>query len=247
MGLLDIFKRSSAPTAKVSKGQKELARLTRVVSNKLSQDYDRQDAIRQLSAMGTSDSARALLRRFDFNMEPTITDHEEKESAAEGIVASGQDAIAPLRDYCARAESITWPLKVLKRVVSDEHLVDEMLTLLDQFDTEYVRNPEPKIQLISTLEEHVSEDVRLAVEPFLADVNENVRFTSVGTIFAMGSDDAVEPLVEALKEEESFRVKNRICGGLQKAGWRVPETLRDACAVALPPEFKLEPDGKLAR
>ena len=247
MGLLDLFKRSSTPTVKVGKGQKELARLTRVVSNKLSQDYDRQDAIAKLTAMANADSARALLRRFDFNMEPTITDHEEKESAANGITASGAEAIAPLRDYCARAESITWPLKVLKRVVSDGQLVDELLTLLDQFDTEYVRNPEPKVQLISTLEEHLSEDVRLAVEPFLTDVNENVRFTAVGTVFAMNSEDSVDLLLEAMIDEESFRIKNRICGGLQDKGWVVPDSLRESCAAAAPEEFRLDADGRLTR
>ncbi len=245
MGLLDFFRKSNGSDKKQA-SPRELARLTRVVGNKLSQDYDRQEAIGILSAMGSAEAVRALLRRFDFNMEPTITDQDEKESAMAGIVAAGDVALQPIRDYCARAESITWPIRILRKIVPEEHFVDELLELLEQFDTEYVRNAEPKVQLINTLEEFPRDEVRLAVEPFLLDVNENVRFVAVSTVFAMEREEAVEALVEALAEEESLRIKNRIAGGLEQRGWQIPEALRERCADALPDGFKLA-DGKVLR
>jgi HEAT repeat protein len=256
MGLFDLFSKKSAATAPAggesvpakSKGKevstRELGRLARVVSNKLSQNYDRQEAIEQLGALGNVDGARALLRRFDFTMEPSITDQDEKEAAARGIVAAGMAALEPIHAYCARAESLTWPLKVLRQIVPADQIVDELLTLLDQFDTEYMRNPEPKIQLITVLSEYRVNEVREAVEPFLGDVNEAVRFHASGTLFSIGNPDSAEPLVTALAEEESLRVKNRIARGLEQAGWVLPEKLVATVETALPPGYTLR-DGRV--
>ena len=44
----------------------------------------------------------------------------------------------------------------------------------------------------------------------------------------------------ALAEEESLRIKNRIASGLAERDWEVPEELRDTCAKALPPGYRLE-------
>jgi HEAT repeat protein len=249
MGLFDLFSKksdqASAPKAKAT-SPKELARLARLVSDKLAQNYDRQDAITALSQLKNEEGSRALLRRFDFSMEPGITDQEEKVAALEGIVAAGDVALEPIRSYCERAESLTWALKALRRIVPQERLVAEHLQLLEQFDTDYTRNPEPKIQLITALEDFKEDPVRTAVEPFLLDTNESVRFHAVGTVFAMDNTESVTPLVESMLEEESLRVKNRTAGGLAQRGWEIPEALRSALAPVLPSEFTLQA-GKIIR
>ena len=257
MGLFDLFSKKSAASAPAADGEsapakskgkevssRELGRLARVVSNKLSQNYDRQEAIEQLGALANLEGARALLRRFDFTMEPSITDQDEKEAAARGIVAAGMAALEPIHAYCARAESLTWPLKVLRQIVPADQIVDELLTLLDQFDTEYMRNPEPKIQLITVLSEYRVNEVREAVEPFLGDVNEAVRFHASGTLFSIGNPESAEPLLTALAEEESLRVKNRIARGLEQAGWTLPEKLAATAEAALPPGYTVR-DGRV--
>jgi len=250
MGLFDLFSKKTAASQESAEGKpaaskaknkdaspRELARLARAVSNKLAQNYDRQEAIEQLGQMANVESARALLRRFDFSMEPSIVDQDEKEAAARGIVAAGMSALEPIHAYCARAESLTWPLKVLRQIVPADQIVTELLTLLDQFDTEYMRNPEPKIQLITLLGEYRTNEVREAVEPFLTDVNESVRFHASGTIFAMGDVTSAAPLIEALAEEESLRVKNRIARGLEQAGWELPEAVAKRAEAVLPPGY----------
>jgi hypothetical protein len=248
MGFFDFLsgKKSDSPAPAKSKSQKEIARLARVVGDKLAQNYDRQDAISQLSAIGTAESAQALTRRFDFTMQPSLTDQEEKEAALEGIVKAGEVALEPLRNYCSRSESITWALRALRRIVPSESLVDELVSLLDQFDTDYTRNPEPKIQLIGTLEEFKSDQVREAVEVFLEDANESVRFHAVGTVFAMENPASLGALLEALSTEESLRVKNRVAGGIAQRGWEIPEELSASIVKALPEDFSLR-GGKLAR
>ena len=248
MGLFDFLGKKSQdaiPPPPKKPSAKDVPRFVRLAGEKMAQDYDRQEAIDALGKLGTAEAVDGLLRRFSFTMEPSITDQDEKESAAEGIVRAGEAAIEPIRRYSARAESLTWPLKVLKRIVGEDQMVEELLALLDQFDTEYMRNPEPKIQLISVLEEYHSDDVRVAVEPFLTDVNEPVRFHAVVTVFAMNDEQSVPALVAAMAEEESLRVKNRIATGLAEKQWKVPAELTDTFRKASPPGFAL--DGERVR
>jgi hypothetical protein len=249
MGLFDFLgkKRQDESGAAAPKkvSPKDIPRLTRLAGDKMAQNYDRQEAIEELARAGTAEAAEGLLRRFSFSMEPSITDQEEKEAAAEGIVAAGEAAIEPIRRYCARAESLTWPLKVLRRIVGEEQMADELLALLEEFDVEYMRNPEPKIQLISVLEEYPGDDVRLGVEPFLLDVNESVRFHAATTCFSMNDERSVPTLVGSLAEEESLRVKNRIATGLVEKAWKIPAELASRCREALPPGFML--DGERLR
>jgi hypothetical protein len=241
MGLFDFLsKKEGAAPKKAS--SKELVRLEKLVANKLSQNYDRQEAIEELGKMATAESAAVLLKRFNWSMDPSITDQDEKESSARGIAAAGEKALDPIREYCKKAESLTWPLKVLKEIVPRERFAEELLAVLDLFDTDYVRNAQPKVQLIAMLEEYPSEDVRVAVEPFLQDASEPVRFTAVATIFAMNDSAVVPSLIAALEQEESLRVKNRIAQGLGERGWAVPEELAETCRKALPEDFSLAGD-----
>jgi hypothetical protein len=238
MGLFDLFskKKGDAPKASV----RDVQRLQRLVANKFSQNLDRQDAIEQLSRMRTRESAAALLRRFDWQLDPSITDQEEKENCLQGIVAVGEDALEPVRVYSKKAESLMWPLKVLKGVVSGPALTDELLAMLDQFDTEYVRNVEPKVQLITELAEHKTDDVRTNLEPFLEDASEPVRFAAVTSVFALGNPQSLPALAAALENEESRRVKIRIAQGLAQQAWDIPEDLRPLLSKALPDAYRLQ-------
>lgn len=235
MGLFDLFKKSDGGAGE----DKELARLQKMVSNKLSQNLDREDALHRLAQMKSSSAVRVLLTRFNWNLDPSIKDNEEKEIAVAGIVAAGEAALGPIRDYCPKASSITWPLKALRGIVSKDELEGELLGILDEFDTEYVRNPEPKIQLLQSLADFCSEEVRIAVQPFLTDMNEEVRFAAVTTILACGSAEAVESLVDAAATEESLRVKNRIASGLVEQSWAIRTDLQQRLSSLLPPGFSL--------
>jgi hypothetical protein len=250
MGVFDFFSRDRSASRDVGAGKKrpdrEFSRLARLVADKMSQNFDRQEAIGQLAAMGTSESAAALLKRFSWSMDPSITDQEEKESAARGIVAAGMAALPPIRAYCTKAESLTWPLKVLRQIVPQDEVVDELLSILDEFDTEYVRNVEPKLQLLATLEEYAGAEVREAVEPFLLDISEPVRFAAVTTTFAMNDPVSLPALLTTLAEEESLRVRNRIAHGLSERGWDVPEAERAKVRELLPPDFELD-GGRVRR
>lgn len=236
MSLFDLFKKSDKSS---SNSERDLAKLAKHLNSRLSQDLDRYDALERLSAMGTKESARVLLSRFRWTLDPSIRDQEEKATAVAGIAKAGTAALEPIREYCARAESLTWPIKALREIVSGADLERELLSILREFDTDYVRNPEPKVHVLQALEEFHTDATRIAVEPFVGDVNEAVRFAAVTCLFEVGLPEATEALVSALSDEESLRIRNRIAQGLADRKWPIPASLEEQIRTSLPPGYSL--------
>ncbi|MFT3771939.1 MAG: HEAT repeat domain-containing protein [Minicystis sp.] len=254
MGFFDFLKKKSVPPAAGGSGpaapaqDKRVAGPAKVAGDKRAQTYDRMEALQQLADMKTPDAAAALLKRFTFSIDPSITDQDEKEVAFQGVIAAGKDVVPAVLEFCAKAEQLTWPLKVLYELLDDAEYEEKMIEVLDRFDTEYARNVEPKLQVIQALEEVKSEHVREAVEPFLEDVNETVRFHAVQTTFAQNNPVSLAPLVKLLEAEESVRVKNKVGEGLLFRGWVIPGDLREKVQVALrETAFGLGSDGKIVR
>jgi HEAT repeat protein len=249
MGLFDLFKgKNKADTKEAASAvDKNVARLARVAGDKHAQNYDRIEAIEALARSPSTESAAALLKRFTFHIDPSITDQEEKEAAHRGVLAAGEAAIEPIRTFCTRAESLAWPLKILKELLPEDRYVPELIRLLERFDTEYTRNTEPKQQLLSELEQYKNPDIRRAVETYLEDVNEAVRFGAVATLYAQEDPAIVTALVKTLVGEESIRVKNRIAEGMIPRGWSIPEELRDGAKKSLPTAFAVGADGTVKR
>ncbi len=128
-----------------------------------------------------------------------------------------------------------------------ERYVEELIRLLERFDTEYTRNVDPKQQIIAELEHYNAPAVRPAVERFLEDASEAIRFVAVATLFAQENAESAAPLGRALAAEESVRVKNRIAEGLAARGWSIPEDGRAGISEALPAPFAFGGDGKVKR
>lgn len=273
LGIFDFLRRSSPPPAGAPM-DKKVAGPAKVAADKRAQNYDRLEAIQTLSHMKSADAAAALLRRFSFSIDPSISDQEEKELAFQGIVAAGlqgelpkdekereraieeledrrQQIFEAVRSYCARAEQLTWPLKVLRELLPEERLTEELVLILERFDTEYARNVDPKVQVIVAIGEagSGSEEARQAVERFLEDVNETVRFNAVQTTFALGDESSVPALVSMLESEESVRVKNKVGEGLSQRGWKVPSELREKAAAALrdTDQYTVDKSGNVVR
>jgi hypothetical protein len=248
LGIFDFLRKSSPPPGGAP-ADKKVAGPARVVADKRAQTYDRLDAIQTLAAMKTADAAAALLKRFTFSIDPSITDQEEKDLAFQGIVDAGKDAVHAVLDFGLKAEQLTWPLKILRELLEDDAYRAELIRLLERFDTEYARNVDPKQQLIVALADIKGEDVRLAVERFIEDVNETVRFHAVQTTFSQGNEASVSALVKMLATEESVRVKNKVAEGLMTRGWIVPAELRGSAGEALQDSngYSVGVDGKIRK
>ncbi len=211
------------------------------------QNYDRQEAIQALADMASAEAAEVLLKRFTFHMDPSITDQEEKEAAFRGILRAGKGAIAPVRSFAAKAESLAWPMKIMKELVEGDEYVEELLRWLSRWDTEYAKFIDPKVQLLTALEDHRHPRIREEAERFLEDVNEPARFHAVSALLAQDDAASLTALLTLLTSEESVRVRNRIAEGLASRGWSVPADDRDAVRKALPAVFSVDANGRVVK
>jgi len=251
MGLFDLFKSGGkkAPSegGKGTNAAAAAAKWAEKAGDKRAQNYDRQEAIAELAEMGTAEAAAALLKRFTFNMDPSITDQEEKDGAYQGILAAGQAAVAPIRSFSAKAESLAWPIKILKEILAEDAYVEELLLWLDRWDTEYSKFIDPKLQILAALEDFKHASILPKVEPFLEDVNGDARFLAVGTVLAQDNESAIPALLKVIEEEESLRIKNRILDGFVARSWSVPEDLVARTRKGLSPDFNIDARGLVVK
>jgi hypothetical protein len=251
MGLFDLFKSGGGKGAKAPLTEKPTSAATAAAKwaekagDKRAQNYDRQEALAALSEMGTAEAAAALLKRFTFKIDPSITDEEEKEGAYDGVLRAGQAAVEPVRAFAAKAESLAWPMKILKGLLDENAFVEEILVWLSRWDIEYAKFIDPKLHILSALGGYKDEKIQPAVLPFLEDVNEEARFLAVGAILAQDDASAVGPLLDRLLVEESFRVKHKILDGLLARSWPVPEERRESVRKVLPAGYTIDAEGQL--
>jgi len=226
MGLLDFLKRKS-PLEK--HGER--------AGNKRAQNADRWESIQALGKMATTEPAggkpddragavAALMQRFTFYVDPTITDGEEKDETFRWICQAGEVAVDPVRKALRRQDSLSWGMKCLEQLLPEDRFLDELIALLGTMDVEYERDPQRKQQLLGTLEERRGPKIAAAVEPFLQDVNEESRFHAYGAVLLQDDAEAHrEALDQALTDEESVRIKVRVLELYGDKGWDVPESV----------------------
>jgi HEAT repeat protein len=246
MGLFDLFKGSpkaeGKPRPKGSPAAKWADRVERRIQN-----YDRQEAIQALSEMGTSDAVEVLLKRFTFLIDPSITDQEEKDAAFRGILRAGRGAIEPVRAFAARAESLAWPMKIIKALLDEGEYVEELLRWLAKWDTEYAKFVDPKVQILTALEEHRHPQIREGVERFLEDVNEPARFHAATTLLAQDDAGALPAFAKLLVEDESVRVRTKVAEGLAARAWPLADDARAAVRNVLPAGYSLDGAGRVIK
>ena len=195
---------------------------------------------------GNEQAITGLIARFAVNAEPSIEDEKEKEWVSEALIDIGQKARPMLGRALRSAESVNWVQRVLRNIVSPEEYRDELLDVLSDFDTEYERNPDRKIQTIMALSEIHEEQVTEALLRFLSDVDETVRYQTVVALATHGDEMAREPLLEALNGEESIRVRNRTIEAFADLGWATTGDKKLVEGI-LPSGFKQDKSGKIVR
>jgi hypothetical protein len=251
MGLFDLFKGGNKNTSGARESEKPnsaavaAAKWAEAAGNKRAQNYDRQEALQNLSEMGTPEAVAALLKRFTFKMDPSITDQEEKDLAYNGILNAGKLAVDPIRTFAAKAESLAMPMKLLQAILDEDAYVEELIVWLTRWDTEYSKFIDPKLQILSGLGEHKHEKILEATRRFLEDVDVDTRFLAVGTVLSQDDPAVVGALLDVLEVEESVRVKNKILDGIRARAWSVPEERQAAVRKVLPGGYTIDAEGAL--
>jgi len=236
MGFLDRFSKDGRDARAREKNA------SRAV-NKYMQSPDRLKALQALRDDGSDEALYSLLKRFSMMYDKTIEDEQEKEWVFEWLIEKGAKVLPALKRYMLSADSISWPLRVLDKVVdAKEGRIDVIAAVLERHEPGYERDPTKKIQLLTHLAGLKHARVPALVAPYLTDMDEGVRYAAVEALLKQGDEAAARlPLLDLLAKEESLRLRLRIADGFADLGWSVADR-RAEIEKALPDSFQL--DGK---
>ena len=242
MGLLDLFSKDKRDERTRSKN------IQRAV-DKNAQSADRWKALEALAQDGSDEALYGLLRRFGFAYHKTIEDEQEKDWVFDAIVEKGKAALPAVRRYLASADSISWPLRVLDKIADKVETLEALKQVIERHPPGYERDPTKKMQLLDHLAhfDHPESDGLAA--PYLGDMDEGVRFAAAETLLAHKREEiARAPLLRlfASDEEESRRLRLKICEGFVERGWSVGAE-RAAIEKKLPETYTIDRDGKIKR
>jgi hypothetical protein len=236
MGLLDLF-------SKEKSRERGIARAI----NKYAQSPDRLKAMQTLLADGSPEALYGVMRRFGMMYDKTIDDEQEKDYLFESLVEKGGAVLEPLKKYLLSAESISWPLRVLDKVVATkDEVVDVLAEVMKRHEPGYERDPTKKIQLLTHLGTFKSPRVSGLVIPYLTDMDAEVRLAAAETLIKQGDEAAASgPLLDLFvsDQEESKRLRIRIAEGFAELGWPLGDK-RAEVEKRLPEAFAVEARGK---
>lgn len=242
MGVFDLFSKDG----RVERARKRNA--ARAV-NKYSQSPDRMKSLQALRDDGSDDALYGLMRRFGMMYDKTIEDEQEKEWVFEVLVEKGASVLPALKRYLFSAESISWPLRVLDKVANREQELEVLKEVLERHEPGYERDPTKKVQLLNHLGGFKDPRVSPLLAPYLADMDEGVRYTAVEALVRQGSEEvAREPLLQDFvsDSEDSLRIRIRIAEGFAELGW-VVKGYRDSVEKRLPEQFQLDREGHIKK
>ncbi len=200
----------------------------------------------QAAKSGNDTAIAGLLKRFTVVAEPSMEDEREKEWVYDAIIDIGRDALPQIKRALRSLESVSWVLRTLKAIVSDEEYKTELLEILEDFDTEYEKNPDRKLQTVMALAEIEHIDVAKSLLRFLEDVDETVRYQTVVALTKQGMDVAREPLLKTMCEDESIRVRNEVVDAFSRLEWPTTGFKKKVDAI-LPKGYKHDKSGKIIK
>jgi len=242
MGVFDLFSKD---------GRQQRARdknISRAV-NKWSQSPDRMKALQALRDEGSPEALYGMLRRFGMMYDKTIEDEQEKDWVFEVLLEKGAVIIPPIKKYLFTADSVSWPLRLLDRVAGKEEELEVIKAVLERHEPGYERDPTKKIQLLNHLAAVKDERVPPLIVPYLADMDEGVRYSAVEALLRHKNEEAArEPLLQHFisEAEDSLRIRLQMAEGFAELGWLV-KGHRGEVEKKLPEQFQLDREGHIKK
>lgn len=220
--------------------------------NKKIKPDDRRPALYNLIEDGGEDAVMALLGRltfiYDTNM---VMDEEEKKMVYRGLIGMGDPIVPVVRKHLKRSPTLSWGFRIISELCDPEEVWDILAEVLEDYEPEYERDPNRKIQLMTFLGDFKDPRAVEALLPFLEDHDETVRFVTVESLFKQEDESCREQMLQLLtnEDEESLRIKHRILDGFIDVGWRVKgfKGTVEKLVAAYFPEFVVDGKGRLKR
>jgi len=201
--------------------EKSLQKTIEKATNKLAQQPDRWAALEKLRSEGTDEALFGLCKRFGITSMKGVEDEQEKSWVVDVLVEKGAVSLAPLVRYMKSAEQLSFPLRVLAKIADHAKILEIVDQLLAAEPPGYVRMPEKRIDVMkwfAELPEATDDEILPRLTPYLADFDENSRFTAIEGLSHRTAAKIAEPLIDALlrPEEESGRIRRTIVEVLER-------------------------------
>ncbi len=214
------------------------------------QGEERYQAVEFFRDLGGREGVAGLLERFMVKVDHSIRDEEEKQEVFNHLASfSKEDVLPAIEEYLNRRDSakvpVTWPLKVLDRAASTEEVVSVLIRALDKLGTEYAKEPERKVVLISQLAEYSDPRVVPALLPFLCDHRDEVKLTALSALTRKADESAREAMLDLLVDPETpIRLRGSIAESLMTLGWPV-KGYRKKVEEVLPEGLHIDRSGRI--
>jgi hypothetical protein len=259
MGLFGLF-----GSSKESRDDGAVKKLQQKVVQKYGPPENRQKAIDQLGGIGTPAALRALCQRFTVRVDPGITDDEEKDRVRQLLVDAGPVAVEPVKDFLAREESgIAFGLRALSALASADEVFAEVLRQLQKLGSQYTRDPDKKLTLLTWVAEHHAADpaavapaaagvtgaeVEAALVPLLEDFSDDVRIATTRALARQPvGERARTALIELLlRDKDNARVRGEVLRALADLGADV-KGHRPSVEPLLVEPFFLDREGRVKK
>lgn len=263
MGLFDVF------GSKEEREKGALRKLQQKLTERFGPSENRLKAADQLAALDTPAALLALCMRFTVRADVGITDDEEKEGVRRHLVAAGEKAVGPVKEFLARQESgISWGLRVLAELRPAAEVMATVTALLARIGKEYSRDPEKKLVLLSWLTEHHAPEApgtgalagagraegdggpapEAAILPLLEDFSDDVRIAATRALSRFGAGEAGrEALIQLLlRDRDNARVRGEVLQALNLLSADVKGHRPSVEALLVEPWF-LDKEGRVKR
>lgn len=236
MGLFDIFK-GGTPGEKAQKLKKK-------VTEKYGEAQARQKAIDELIKTESPEVIPVLMQRFTMLVEPQTTDADEKRTIFDAIVAQGDQAVPPVKDFLKKSEAASsWAVKILADILDEPKAIEAVLEELRRLGVEYTRDPEKKEVLLHFLEGKQGPGLTEAAVAMLKDMSDDVKMAALRTLGSFKDPAAREPVLELLVHEETARrVQTRCVEVMHECGFEV-QGAREKVEKRLPESYFIEKSG----
>lgn len=235
--------------SKEGRDKRSLERNISRAVNKYAQSPDRYKALQSLIEDGSPEAIYGAMRRFGMVYDKSIEDEQEKEWLFDSLAEKGASVIPQIERYLQSADSISWPLRLLRKVAGKEHELDILQRILERHEPGYERDPTKKIQLLNHLADVSEPRAPGLVTPYLDDMDEGVRYAAAEALIRLGNEEAGrEPLIAhfVADSEDSLRVRLEIARGFVDHGW-VVKSHRPQFDKKLPDQFSIDREGRLKK
>ena len=242
MALFGLFSRD--PKAAVEKQSKRLM-------NKYQQTAERKAAIDALARIGTEDAVLALLKRYQFQVEQSISDEDEKNTVYEVVVALGPKAVDGVKQYIRTEVGLYWAVKALRALVGEAETATVLIEALDGFTNTLGQNRERRQQLVDNLRNFASDDrVFERLLQLVHDEDEEVVVRAVDGLSAREghTDQVVDALAAvAVSERTSPRIRMMIFELMVNNGWKTTAERVPELTTVVTSQYVVDPTGSIRR